>query len=80
MQSSNKENLLESTDKQDNGAIVTFADGSSAFYSAALLRSIFAQAEQLKGTAEDAHHDLTWKKSGRRMPHDSSAILTVPQK
>jgi hypothetical protein len=62
MESISKENLLESTDKQDNGAIVTFADGSSAFYSAALLRSIFAQAEQLQGTTEDAHHDLTWKK------------------
>jgi len=60
-----KETVLESTDKQDNGTIVTFADGKSAFYSAALLRSIFALAEELQGTAEDADHDLTWKKSFR---------------
>ena len=65
MESSSKETLLESTDKQDNGTIVTFADGSSAYYSAALLRSVFAQAVQLEGTTDDAHHDLTWKKSWR---------------
>lgn len=57
-----KETVLESTDKQNNGTIVTFADGQSAFYSAALLRSIFPLAQELHGTAEDVDHDLTWKK------------------
>ena len=65
MVSGSKETVLESTDKQNNGTIVTFADGKSAFYSAALLRSIFALAEELRGTSEDADHDLTWKKSFR---------------
>ena len=47
----------------DNGAIVTFADGKSAFYSASLLRSVFNQAEELHGTTEDAQHDVTWKRA-----------------
>jgi hypothetical protein len=57
-----KEIVLESADMCDNGAIVTFADGKSAFYSAKLLRSIFAQAEEILGTTEDAESDLTWKR------------------
>jgi hypothetical protein len=54
--------VLESTDMQDNGTIVTFADGRSAFYSAELLRSVFSQAEELHGTAEDAESDSRWKR------------------
>ena len=59
---SNQETILESAGMHDNGAIVTFADGKSAFYSASLLRSVFAQAEELHGTTEDAQHDVTWKR------------------
>lgn len=54
--------VLESADMHGNGAIVTFADGKSAFYSAALLRSVFAMAEELQGTSEDAESDVTWKR------------------
>jgi len=48
---------LESADMQDNGVIITFSDGKFAFYSAALLHSIFAHAEELHGTAEDTEDD-----------------------
>jgi hypothetical protein len=58
-----RETILESADLQDNGAIVTFADGKSAFYSASLLRSIFPQADELHGTTEDAQHDVSWKRA-----------------
>ena len=57
----NKE-TIESAEVHDNGVIVTFADGKFAFYPAALLRSIFGQAEELHGTTEDAVADATWKR------------------
>jgi hypothetical protein len=57
-----KEEIVESTEVHDNGVIVTFADGKFAFYSAALLRSVFGQAEELHGTTEDAAADATWKR------------------
>ena len=57
-----EEVVLESADMCDNGAIVTFADGKSALYSAALLRSLFDQAEELQGTADDAEADVSWKR------------------
>jgi hypothetical protein len=49
--------LLASADMQGNGVIVTFGDGKLALYSAELLRSIFSQAEELHGTAEDTEDD-----------------------
>jgi hypothetical protein len=54
--------LLESADVSGNGAIITFADGRFAFYSAALLRSVFDKADELFGEDDDAVHDSTWKK------------------
>lgn len=57
-----KPHTIESADVYDNGVIVTFADGKFAFYSAALLWSIFARAEELHGTVEDAVADATWKR------------------
>jgi hypothetical protein len=53
--------VLESADMLENGAIITFADGKSAFYSAALLRSVFDKADEFLGTEDDAAHDRTWK-------------------
>jgi hypothetical protein len=60
---SSKETILESADIQDNGAIVTFGDGKSAFYSAELLRSVLPLAREIQGTAEDAQSDVTWKRT-----------------
>jgi hypothetical protein len=54
--------LLESADVSGNGAVITFADGRSAFYSASLLRSVFDKADELFGTDDDFVHDSTWKK------------------
>ena len=60
---SKEEIILESADIHDNGAIVTFADGKFAFYSASLLRSMFQHAKELQGHPEDAQHDVTWKRT-----------------
>jgi hypothetical protein len=49
--------VLLSADLHDNGVIATFSNGKLAFYSAALLHSIFAQATELHGTAEDTESD-----------------------
>jgi hypothetical protein len=49
--------VLESADVQANGVIITFSDGKFAFYSAALLHSIFPQAEELHGSSEDTEED-----------------------
>ena len=54
--------MIESAEVHDNGVIVTFGDGKFAFYPAALLRSVFGQAEELHGTPEDAVADATWKR------------------
>lgn len=48
---------VSSADTQNNGVIITFEDGRLAFYSAALLSTVFPQAEALYGTAEDAEDD-----------------------
>jgi prepilin-type processing-associated H-X9-DG protein len=58
-----REIILESADMHDNGAIVTFADGKFAFYSASLLRSMFPHAKELQGTEEDAEYDVSWKRT-----------------
>lgn len=55
---------IESAEVHDNGVIVYFADGKFAFYSGALLRSFFGQADELHGTTEDAAADATWKRPG----------------
>jgi hypothetical protein len=57
-----KRDTLESADMLENGAILTFADGKSAYYSASLLRSVFEKADEIAGTADDATHDSTWKR------------------
>ena len=57
-----REVIVESAEVHDSGVIVTFADGKFAFYPAALLRSVFEQAEELHGTTEDAVADATWKR------------------
>ena len=54
--------MVESAEVHDNGVIVTFGDGKFAFYPAALLRSVFGQAEELHGTLEDLVADATWKR------------------
>ena len=48
---------IESADVYDCGVIVTFPNGKFAFYSAALLWSIFEKAAELHGTVEDAAAD-----------------------
>ncbi len=55
--SSPNEVVLLSADRENNGVIVTFGDGKLAFYSAALLWSVFDQADELHGTDEDAEAD-----------------------
>jgi hypothetical protein len=34
-------------DRMDDGALITFEDGKSAVYSAALLRTMFAEAHEM---------------------------------
>ncbi|HZL27206.1 MAG TPA: hypothetical protein VFC39_11830 [Acidobacteriaceae bacterium] len=58
------EKTIESAEVHDNGVIVSYADGKFAFYSGALLRSFFEQADELHGTTEDAAADATWKRRG----------------
>ena len=57
-----EQETIESAEVYDNGVLLTFGDGKFAFYRAALLRSVFAQAEELHGTTEDAAADATWKR------------------
>jgi hypothetical protein len=57
-----KAETIESAEVHDNGVIVTFGDGKFAFYPAALLRSVFGEAQELRGTTEDDAADATWKR------------------
>jgi len=40
-------------DRLEGGVIVTFDDGKSAFYSAALLRDVLPQAKEVDGTVQE---------------------------
>jgi hypothetical protein len=44
-----------SVDRMDNGAVVSFADGTTAHYSAALLHATLPQATAMPPEAEDAN-------------------------
>jgi len=47
------ETSVVEVDRLEGGVIVTFDDGKSAFYSAALLRDVLPQAKEVDGTVQE---------------------------
>jgi hypothetical protein len=50
--SSEREPKIVNVDQLDNGAVISFEDGRSGFYSAALLSEVFPRARNIHAEAE----------------------------
>jgi hypothetical protein len=68
METSAEDRMVVQADILNGDIIITFSDGRFARYGAALLWSMFGQAEELHGTLEDERRD---RKDGGTHTQDS---------